>query len=135
MNNLETDLLPDKDTLNLHTRDIRESEKIFRDLVIEIEHSHKKQSDSSFQKTLRRASATIDSRVAYTPKNSKRKHASDSPEVVPAPNIPYYQYTAPTTNYSFGQNTPQTTPTPPQTTPTPPHQLLPANQHQATHML
>jgi len=104
VHDLETDLLADKGTLNLHTNNTKESDKIFRDLVTEIEHSHKKQSDSSFQKTLRRASSTIDSRVTNTPKKYKRKQASDSPEEVPAPNIPHYHFTAPTAKYSFGSN-------------------------------
>ncbi len=99
---LETDLLADKATLNLHTRDTRESDNIFRDLVIEIEHSHKKHSDSSFQKALRRASNTMDSKRASN--SSKRKQTSASPEEIPAPYPPHYKYVAPTATYSFGSN-------------------------------
>ncbi len=80
LKNLESDLQNNKSILNQHTRDDSTTNHIMDELYMEVERSHKKDADRSFQKALRRVSIVEHCNSNLTPNNFKRKQASNSPE-------------------------------------------------------
>jgi len=80
LQDLEDELMANKQTLNHHIRNDDETNRIMTDLQIEVERSLKKDSDRSFQKVFRKSTRDDYFNRAFTPRNNKRQQPSKSPE-------------------------------------------------------